>query len=92
MQIVELFVLGHVSYVLSRRLNVSQLIKESFPELNYWNYLRDIPVAKDVSYLPEEYADIAARELQQLDRNNRNLPVSKLLLILEKDRPSYWTE
>ncbi|XP_071579360.1 uncharacterized protein [Temnothorax nylanderi] len=73
--IAELFILNHVSYVLSRQLNFT-LIKKSFnPELNYQDYLRDIPVARDVSYLPEEYYDAenAIRELQQLNRDNRNL-------------------
>jgi len=84
-----------VSYVLSldlKRLNLTQLIKESLgPEFIYRNDLRDVPVARDVSYLPEEYYDAenAARVLQQLNRNNRNLmPVSKLFLILEKDNYS----
>jgi len=87
-----------VSYVLSldlKRLNLTQLIKESLgPEFIYRNDLRDIPMARDVSYLPEEIlkeyynAENTARVLQQLNRNNRNLPVSKLFLILEKDNYS----
>lgn len=76
-----------MSYVLSKRPNLTQLITKSFDpaEFNYQDYfvrnLHDIPVARDVSYLPEEYYD-AERELQQLNRDNRNLmPVSKLFFI-----------
>ena len=79
-----------MSYVLSKQLNRTQLIRESFaPELNYRNHLRDI-VARDVSHLPEEYYDAenVARELRQLDRDNRNLmPVSNYFLILKKIVP-----
>lgn len=85
-----------MSYVLSKQLskqlNFTQLIRENFdPEFNYQNYLRDIPVARDVSYLPEEYYDAGnvARELRQLDRDNRNLmPVSNYFLLLKKTVPS----
>ncbi|CAL1682923.1 unnamed protein product [Lasius platythorax] len=74
--IAEFFILNHVSYVLSRRLNLTQLISESLdPELYYQNALRDISLARDVSYLPEKYynAENGVNKLQQLDRDNRNL-------------------
>lgn len=79
-----------MSCALTGRLNLTQLIKESFgPQLYYQYVLRDIPVARDVSYLPEEDygAEIEAREdqLQQLGRDNRNLmPVSGLFRTSEK--------
>ncbi|XP_072761118.1 uncharacterized protein [Anoplolepis gracilipes] len=72
--IAEFFILNHVSYVLSRRLNLTQLIKESLdPELYYQN-LRDISL-REVSYLPEEHynAETGVNKLQQLNRDSRNL-------------------
>lgn len=85
LQIAEFFILNHVSYVLSRRLNLTQLISESLdPELYYQNALRDISLARDVSYLPEKYynAENGVNKLQQLDRDNRNLiTVSNYFLI-----------
>lgn len=68
--------------MLSKRLNLTQLIQKNFgPELSYQEYLRDIPVARDVFYLPEEYYDVekVERELQlntlqlKMDRDSRNL-------------------
>ncbi|XP_018398125.1 PREDICTED: uncharacterized protein LOC108776110 [Cyphomyrmex costatus] len=76
LRIAELFILNHVLYVLSKPLNRTQLIRDSFgPKLNYQNYLRDIPVMRDVSYPLEEYydAETTARELQQLNRHSRNM-------------------
>ncbi|XP_011635828.1 uncharacterized protein LOC105426349 [Pogonomyrmex barbatus] len=76
MHIAGLFILNDVSYVLSRRLNLTQLIKESFdPKLSYLDSIRDIPVVREVFYLPDEHynAENLARELRQLDRQNRNL-------------------
>ncbi|XP_011263897.1 uncharacterized protein LOC105255993 [Camponotus floridanus] len=73
--IAELFIFNHVSYVLSRRFNLTQLIKESLdPELYYQNTLRDVSL-RDVSYLPEEYynAENGVNKPQQLERDNRNL-------------------
>ncbi|XP_036147882.1 uncharacterized protein LOC105837806 isoform X2 [Monomorium pharaonis] len=75
-EIAEFFILSHMSYVLSRQLNLTQLIRQSFdPEFNYKNYLRDIPVERDVFYLPEGYynAENAAKKLRQLNRDNRDL-------------------
>ncbi|XP_011876534.1 PREDICTED: uncharacterized protein LOC105566818 isoform X2 [Vollenhovia emeryi] len=72
----ECLILNHASYVLNKRLNITELIREIFdPEFNYQDHLRDIPVARDVSYLPENYyhAENTARGLQQLNRDNRNL-------------------
>ncbi|KAM0735397.1 hypothetical protein ACS0PU_010545 [Formica fusca] len=67
--IAEFFILNHVSYVLSRRLNLTQLIKESLdPELYYQNTLRDISL-RDVSYYN---AENGVNKLQ-LERDNRNL-------------------
>lgn len=77
LQIAEFFILNHVSYVLSRRLNLTQLIKESLdPELYYQNTLRDIS-SRDVSYYN---AENGVNKLQ-LERDNRNLiAVSELYL------------
>ncbi|XP_070514680.1 uncharacterized protein [Cardiocondyla obscurior] len=74
--IVELFIFNHVFYVLSRRLNFTQPIKENLAsELNYQNYLRDMSVRpKDIFYPSEEYyVENVPRNLQQLNRDNRNL-------------------
>ncbi|XP_011142442.1 uncharacterized protein LOC105184981 [Harpegnathos saltator] len=75
--IVLFFIINHVS---CKRQNLTQLIKESFrgePQLYYSYDLRNIPVVRDISYLPEDDYDTEneARqdELQQLDRDNRNL-------------------
>ncbi|XP_029168846.1 uncharacterized protein LOC114938889 [Nylanderia fulva] len=73
--IAEFFILNHVSYVLSRRLNLTQLIKENLdPEL-YQNALREISSKRDVPYLPEEYynAENGVNKLQRLGRDNRYL-------------------
>lgn len=82
LQIGVLFIFNHVSYVLSRRFNLTQLIKESLdPELYYQNALRDVSL-RDVSYLPEEYynAENGVNKPQQLERDSRNLiSVSKFL-------------
>nr|XP_012218395.1 PREDICTED: uncharacterized protein LOC105669830 [Linepithema humile] len=71
------FILSHVSCVLSRRVNITQLIKESLRSEQPGRYyeLRDIPVIRDMSYLPEEdyNAESVVNELQQLERDNRNL-------------------
>ncbi|EZA49552.1 uncharacterized protein LOC105284469 isoform X2 [Ooceraea biroi] len=74
----ELFILGHVSYGLSKRLNLTQLlIKENLVPDFYQYPLYDIPVRRDISYLPEEIYDVedAAKQnkLQQLSRDNRGL-------------------
>lgn len=78
--------------MLSRRLNLTQLISESLdPELYYQNALRDISLARDVSYLPEKYynAENGVNKLQQLDRDNRNLiTVSNYFLIPKINHPS----
>ncbi|KYM92289.1 hypothetical protein ALC53_01128 [Atta colombica] len=74
-QIAEFFIFNHVFYVLSKPWNHTQLFRNSFDsKLNYQNYRRDIPV-RDISYPLEEYYDAktVARELQQLNRDSRNM-------------------
>lgn len=72
--IAEFFILNHVSYVLSRGLNLTQLLIKSLdPDLVYQKALRNIPMERDF-YLEEYYdAESEARELRQLNRDNRNL-------------------
>lgn len=77
MQVTVFFILGHASCALSR-LKDTQLQKSLRPERGY--ELRDISMTRDVSYLPEEdyNAESVVNELQQLERDNRNLmPVSE---------------
>jgi len=86
LQIIELFILGYVSYGLGERLNLTQLIKGNFASDLYQHSLHDIPMTRDIFYLPEEIYDMknAAKQekLQQLTRNNRDLiPVSKIISI-----------
>ncbi|KYN13575.1 hypothetical protein ALC57_14282, partial [Trachymyrmex cornetzi] len=71
--IAEFFILNYVFYVLSKPLNRTQLFRNSFG--SKLNYLREIPVIRDMSYPLEEYYDakIAARGLQQLNRDSRNM-------------------
>jgi len=88
LQIAEFFILNYVFYVLSKPWNRTQLFRNSFDsKLNYQNYRHDISV-RDISYSLEEYYDAktVARELQQLNRDSRNIMhVSKLFLLSEKN-------
>ncbi|KYQ59685.1 hypothetical protein ALC60_01351 [Trachymyrmex zeteki] len=106
-QIAEFFILNHMFSVLSKPLNYTQLFRNSFgPKLNYQNYLRDVPVMRDVSYPLEEYYDTetAARGLQQLNRDSRNMmheyrnlceTITKKMEIFDDDyeyQPSHYFE
>jgi hypothetical protein len=84
LQIIELFILGYVSYGLGERLNLTQLIKENFASDLYQHSLHDIPMMRDIFYLPEEIYDVKntakQKKLQQLARDSRDLiPVSKII-------------
>ncbi|KAH0947404.1 hypothetical protein HN011_009519 [Eciton burchellii] len=74
---IELFILGYVSYGLGERLNLTQLIKENFASDLYQHSLHDIPMMRDVFYLPEEIYDVKntakQKKLQQLARDSRDL-------------------
>jgi len=84
LQIIQLFILGYVSYGLGERLNLTQLIKENFASDLYQHSLHDIPMMRDIFYLPEEIYDVKntakQKKLQQLARDSRDLiPVSKII-------------